>query len=251
MAHPLIPDESFPPGRNEPCFCGSGQRFKHCCGVRSAERQPPHGVGVVEDFLARDERRELVRLADSLRGQRFMVRDRARNLVPTLDDTRVAERVDFGDSQHVLDNVVARAFEEHVIPRTGQSIEWYEEPQLLRYTAGGFYLYHSDAYDYVIEQRAWRKAVDRDISLLIYLNDEYAGGELQFKRLSYTLRPRAGMLLWFPSDIRYEHMAKLVSSGCRYALVSWAAAAGVERVQSERAKRSISWGTREKKLPAG
>lgn len=99
----------------------------------------------------------------------------------------------------------------------------------------------------MIERGAWRKAVDRDISLLIYLNDEYEGGELDFKRLAYTLRPRAGMLVWFPSDIRYEHMAKLVTSGRRYAIVSWAAASGVERVQSERAKRSIWWATREKK----
>ena len=59
------------------------------------------------------------------------------------------------------------------------------------------------------------------------------------------------MLVWFPSDVRYEHMAKLVTSGRRYALVSWAAAAGVERVQPERANRSIAWDTREKKLPAG
>lgn len=93
-------------------------------------------------------------------------------------------------------------------------------------------------------------AVDRDISLLLCLNDEYEGGELHFKRLSWTLRPRAGMLVRFPSDVRYEHMAKLVTKGYRYTIVSWAAATGVERVQPERAMRSIAWDTREKKLPA-
>jgi predicted 2-oxoglutarate/Fe(II)-dependent dioxygenase YbiX len=206
-------------------------------------------VGIAEDFLSPDECRELVSLADTLEGERFKVLDRAQNMVRTLDDTRVAERVSFGDSQQLLDDVVARAFEEQIIPRSGQCIDWYEEPQLLRYTSGGFYLYHSDAYDYSVEHRAWRKSVDRDISLLIYLNDEYDGGELDFKRLSYTMRPRAGMLVWFPSDIRYEHMAKVVTRGCRYALVSWAAASGVERVQHERAKRTIWWETREKKPP--
>jgi len=30
----------------------------------------------------------------------------------------------------------------------------------------------------------WRKAVDRDISLLIYLSDDFEGGELHFKRLN-------------------------------------------------------------------
>jgi 2OG-Fe(II) oxygenase superfamily len=206
-------------------------------------------VGIAHNFLSPDECRELVRVADSFEGRRFKVLDRANNLVPTLDPTRVAEWVAFGDSQRLLDDVVARAFEEQIIPRTGQGIDWYEEPQLLRYTTGGFYVYHSDAYDYDLEHRAWRKTVDRDISLLIYLNDEYEGGELEFKRLSYTLRPRAGMLVWFPSDIRYEHMAKVVTSGRRYVLVSWAAASGIERVQPERLNRTISWQTREKKMP--
>jgi hypothetical protein len=213
-------------------------------------RSPPHGVGIVENFLPAEERTRLISLADTLERRRFMVLDRAQNLVPTLDDTRVCEFVLFGDSQRLLDDVVARAFEQQIIPRTGQTIDWYEEPQLLRYTSGGYYVYHSDAYDYEIEHKAWRKAVDRDISLLLYLNDEYTGGELEFKRLSYTLRPTAGMLVWFPSDVRYEHMAKLVTSGRRYVIVSWAAASAIERVQQEPPKRSISWQTREKR-PTG
>ena len=250
MPYPLIRDDSFPPGRNSPCFCGSGNRFKRCCGAQSAERSPPHGIAIVEKFLSPEECRRLVTMAEMLEGRRFQVRDRARKLEPVPDPTRVAEWMVLGDSQHVLDEVVARAFEQVIVPHSGQSIDWYEEAQLLRYTSGGHYQYHADAYHLVPEAGAWRKAVDRDISLLLYLNDEYEGGELHFKRFSYTLRPRAGMLVWFPSDVRYEHMAKPVTSGFRYAIVSWAAASGVERVQAERAMRSISWDTRTKKLPS-
>ena len=241
MPHPLIPDGAFPPGRNEACFCGSGRRFKHCCGNRSSDRSPPHGLGIVEDFLSAEERAHLAGLAATLEGKPFMVLERANNLAPTLDDTRVCEWVVLGDSQRLIDDVVARAFAKEIIPRTGRSIDWYEQPQLLRYSSGGYYVYHSDAYDYEIEQGAWRKAADRDISLLLYLNDEYTGGELEFKRLSYTLRPKAGMLVWFPSDIRYEHMARVVRSGRRYVIVSWAAASGVERVREEPPKRAIPW----------
>lgn len=250
MPYPLIRDDSFPPGRNSPCFCSSGSRFKRCCGAQSPDRAPPHGIAIVEAFLSPEECRRLVTMAETLEGQRFQVRDRARNLEPVPDPTRVAEWMVLGDSQHVLDEVVARAFAEVIVPRSGQTIDWYEEPQLLRYVSGGHYQYHADAYHLVPEAGAWRKAVDRDISLLLYVNDEYEGGELHFKRFSYTLRPRAGMLVWFPSDMRYEHMAKPVTSGFRYAIVSWAAASGVERVQAERAMRSISWDTREKKLPS-
>ena len=248
MSYPLIPDDFFPPGRNEPCFCGSGERFKNCCGVLSADRLPPHGLSIVEEFLSPRECRELLNLAESLEGERFKLRDLAWNLTNKLDPTRVCDLMKLGDSQKVLDELVARAFAEQVLPRTGRRIDWYEEPQLLRYTSGGFYHYHVDAYDPVPGGKAWRKAIDRDISMLIYLNDNFNGGELEFKRFSYFLQPRAGMLVWFPSDVRYEHMAKPVTNGYRYAVVSWAAVSGVERVRDERPNRSILWETREKKI---
>lgn len=179
-------------------------------------------------------------MADAMNGYRFTAVDQDGRRIP--DPHRVTEWVDFRDSQQQrLDDLVRRAFEDHVIPRTGQQIEWFEQPEVLRYGPGGYYKHHADAYHLVPEQRAWKKAVDRDISILIYLNDDYVGGELDFKRLCYTLRPKAGMLVWFPSDVRYEHMAKPVISGRRYSLASWAAAAAVERVQAERAKRSILW----------
>ncbi|MDE3160947.1 MAG: SEC-C domain-containing protein [Acidobacteriota bacterium] len=29
-------------GRNDPCCCGSGKRFKQCCGIRSRARPAAH-----------------------------------------------------------------------------------------------------------------------------------------------------------------------------------------------------------------
>ena len=217
----------------------------------SGRSDAPYGVGIMEQFLSPGECLDLRNMADSLEGERFRLRDQFRNIVSPADPTRVCDLMHPGDFQKVLDNLVARAFEEQIIPRTGQHIDWYEEPQLLRYRAGGFYQYHVDAYDPVPKGKAWRKVMDRDISMLIYLNDDFEGGELEFKRFAYFLQPRAGMLVWFPSDIRYEHMARPVTSGCRYAVVSWAAVTGVERVRDERPNRSIWWQTREKKAPAG
>ncbi len=30
----IITDSNFQPGRNSPCFCGSGKKFKHCCLIK-------------------------------------------------------------------------------------------------------------------------------------------------------------------------------------------------------------------------
>lgn len=184
-------------------------------------------------------------MAATMPGQRFTLPDGHGGRQP--DEQRVTDWVDCrGGPQQLLDEVIGRAFEQQIIPAVGHGIDWYEEPQLLRYEPGGYYLHHSDAWQFVPEQRAWRKVVDRDVSVLLYINDDFTGGELEFKRLAFRLRPRAGMLVWFPSDVRYEHMALPVTSGRRYVVVSWAAAANVERVQTRPANRAVLWSTREK-----
>jgi tetratricopeptide (TPR) repeat protein len=35
----------MPPGRNEPCPCGSGRKYKHCCGKTAADAQVHHLLG--------------------------------------------------------------------------------------------------------------------------------------------------------------------------------------------------------------
>lgn len=247
MASKLFPDSGFPPGRNDPCYCGSGERYKRCCGTMGPDRPVPFGIGVRENFLTHEECQTLIALIDSKEAVPYKARDPNQNMALILDPSRVCSWARMDDSQQVLDDLVAKAFEEVIIPVTGVEIAFYEQPQLLRYEPGGFYKYHIDAGHRVPEKQAWCKAVDRDISLLIYLRDDFTGGELHFNRLDYNLTPKAGMLVWFPSDARFEHMAKPVITGSRYAVVSWGAAKDVERVQDERAKNTIDWITREKK----
>lgn len=31
---------AWPPGRNAPCWCGSGRKYKKCCGASGAEESP-------------------------------------------------------------------------------------------------------------------------------------------------------------------------------------------------------------------
>ena len=45
------------PGRNEPCWCGSGRKYKKCCGTKTAES--PSGPDV--DWLFAEAQRELKR----------------------------------------------------------------------------------------------------------------------------------------------------------------------------------------------
>jgi predicted 2-oxoglutarate/Fe(II)-dependent dioxygenase YbiX len=100
----------------------------------------------------------------------------------------------------------------------------------LRYRPGGHYKPHADSENWHREQRQWVRGMDRDYSILVYLNDGYDGGELRFPNFGFRLQPRAGLLVCFPSDHRYLHEVAPVTAGTRYALVSWITARGTPRV---------------------
>ena len=61
--------------------------------------------------------------------------------------------------------------------------------------------------DFLSKDECWKRVVDRDVSLLIYLTEEFQGGEILFNNFQYRLKPRAGMVVYFPSDHRYVHTA--------------------------------------------
>lgn len=57
------------------------------------------------------------------------------------------------------------------------------------------------------------------ISAVIYLNDDYEGGELWFPRFDLTLKPKQGDIAIFPSTFIYEHASKEMIDGTKYAVV--------------------------------
>jgi len=114
----------------------------------------------------------------------------------------------------------------------GIDIEWFEIPHILRYTSGGNYNYHADAEAWDQQQQCWVRGVDRDYSCVTYLNSDFTGGTLAFPYLNLRLHPRAGLVVIFPSDHRFLHSAEETTSGKRYAMVTWAAKIGSERVMA-------------------
>ncbi|VVG70719.1 Fe(II)-dependent oxygenase [Pandoraea apista] len=59
----------------------------------------------------------------------------------------------------------------------------------------------------------------RCVSALLYLNEDYEGGELIFPRLGATHRAKAGELVLFPSE--YLHAVSPVLKGTRYCFVGF------------------------------
>lgn len=145
----------------------------------------------------------------------------------------VADRIEVCADSYVRRQVVGICSDihrNHIDQYYGVKTEWYEYPHILRYGIGGTYRLHSDSENMDTKTNCWVKVIDRDYSSIVYLNDEYTGGAIAFPSLNIRIQPRAGMLVAFPSDHRFLHTAEPTLSGTRYALVTWAAMLGVNRV---------------------
>jgi predicted 2-oxoglutarate/Fe(II)-dependent dioxygenase YbiX len=99
-----------------------------------------------------------------------------------------------------------------------------EPSQILHYGTGGHYIPHVDAetlYKDDIGLDLWEKTLDRDLSIVYFLNADFTGGELVFPDLDLVVKPAVGTLVCFPSDHHFIHGVNPVTSGHRYTIVTW------------------------------
>jgi len=89
-----------------------------------------------------------------------------------------------------------------------------KEPQLsvAKWETGTKLNLHVDDLGYV---------TDNHIPTLVYLNDDYEGGEISFATHDLVIKPKVGDLLIFPGNMHYAHEVKEVLSGTRYTLPIW------------------------------
>jgi predicted 2-oxoglutarate/Fe(II)-dependent dioxygenase YbiX len=104
-----------------------------------------------------------------------------------------------------------------------------EPSQILHYGVGGHYIPHVDSETLYKDDgglELWEKTLDRDLSFVYFLNDDFDGGELFFPALDLVIQPEEGMLVCFPSDHNFIHGVHPVITGHRYTIVTWARVVG-------------------------
>jgi hypothetical protein len=237
LLEPSGPVADFNPNPNDSCFCGSGKTFNNCCGSTQAVRPPPFGLFMFENYLDSGYVKDLVAYADQREGEPLMVIDNEAstpdNIVRVADQRRITERVDLGERRPEIRELVKNIFVDLADKCIGCTLDWFEAPDLMRYHEGGYYVRHADSENMDVKTKTWSKVIDRDLSLLIYLNDDFEGGELSFYKFNYQVWPRAGGVAMFPSDHRYLHQAEKVTKGRRYAIVSWASVRGIRKIAAK------------------
>ena len=110
--------------------------------------------------------------------------------------------------QVVLEEYARSYYQDYSINENCFSNEPYN---VIRYKTGDHYPNHYDG----------NTSLGRHLSVILYLNDDFEGGELYFKNFDLTIKPEAGMLLLFPSNYAYQHEARPITQGTKYAIVTW------------------------------
>lgn len=59
------------------------------------------------------------------------------------------------------------------------------------------------------------------MATLIYLNDDYEGGEIVFPTHNFSFRPKMGDLIMFPGNMHYPHKVNKIISGVRFSIPMW------------------------------
>ena len=109
-------------------------------------------------------------------------------------------------------------------------IENQEHLQVAKYEKGGMFIPHFDACtnnDTVCEENN-KGAGQRIATLLMYLNDDFKGGETAFPHIGLSIRPKRGKAILFWSTDKYEriheeakHQGMPVLEGQKYICTKW------------------------------
>lgn len=114
---------------------------------------------------------------------------------------------------------IANFYNSDLINKYKQTLNFVEAPQFLHYAVGGKYDIHNDSEDYV--NGRLERVVERDLTILTYLNDDYSGGELELPDWGVKFKPKAGTVIAFPAYSEFSHVVHPVTHGERMNIVSW------------------------------
>lgn len=195
--------------------------------ARMSKTVAPPGILVVEGFLGSAICEEWCNFMNSQPTANLPVQnvtnfERSGEVSWESNEARITETIDLADRRTDVLREVVRGYRDYTTRFFEAELDTIEKPSVLKYQPGGRYNAHSDSEYWNKQDHQWIRSLERDYSILLYLNDGFEGGALYFPNFNFRLAPKRGMLVAFPSDHRYLHAAEPLVSGVRFAVVSWA-----------------------------
>lgn len=170
---------------------------------------------LVEDFLSAKECRAIL---DETSLNTFT----DTGIVSLANELVINEKVRKTSQQNYVQEALSAKLSDAAQAHYGFEIARTDGLLVLSYGIGGHYKPHVDCGTIRVEDErlVMHKYIARDISVVVFLNDDFKGGEFAFS-FGPTIVPKAGALLMFPSDWQHTHEVLPVTSGHRYSVVTW------------------------------
>ena len=159
--------------------------------------------------------------------------------------TRDTQIVPMGYLFPKIEDLLRNAVHQIINPFYQQEVNSSEIPQILSYGIGGHYKPHIDGESIWVTPRGekiWKKSTDRDLSIVLFLNNDFEGGDFVFPELKVRVRPEPGMMVCFPSNHHYMHGVEPVTKGRRYSIVTWATVKGFQSMTEVNQQLSREYG---------
>lgn len=177
-------------------------------------------IRTVDNFLTEQECKEVISLIEE-NNQRSSIAGEEKN-------TRIITKNRTSNTSFLSNkNTTVNFIKEKISKILNIDIKQIESLQGIKYISGQYFLPHRDGYEGIRKQNLTKESGNRIWSLLIYLNEDYEGGETGFPLLNLDIKPKKGMaLMWHNlkenGDLLDEslHEGKLVVSGTKYIITT-------------------------------
>jgi len=116
-----------------------------------------------------------------------------------------------------LNTVLIRYLEEYIdVFGHLKTSRFYTPTQKVQKTpaGGGYHVWHD-------ENTSGGSHASRKMVWMIYLNDDFEGGETEFLYYKRRIQPKTGTLLIWPAGLTHAHRGGLVLSKCKYVVTGW------------------------------
>jgi len=175
-------------------------------GLESLPFADPSNIVIIENFVSREHLAEVLDYCLSITEWQSQS-ELGSDSIHTPEMIEQNSKKIFSIMQEYVDEVQRR-----VEFKFGRFLER-TKPGIRKWNPGESQDVHADgetaagwpAYNYIV-----------DYGSIIYLNDEYEGGELFFPKYNIHIKPNPGTLVFFPSTNMYAHGVTEVKEGFRY-----------------------------------
>jgi len=175
-------------------------------------------MGFIENFFTKEECKDLIQIFKDDEKRQKESRVRSKNGGSTVKKDHRNSTTLYADKKSPR----FQAIIQKISNLFGLPPSHFESPQFTYYTKGGFFKPHLD-------HSLKNPKSFRVMSVFIYLNDNFEGGETHFTQLNYTVKPKQGMAVWWlnvdPSSrtllTSTKHEGKVVQRGEKYGMNIW------------------------------